>query len=55
MGASLGISYKSKSSSTCENWCFNSSLSTPPSNSTPFHALGKAENALLLATPCENP
>ncbi len=33
-----------------ENWCFNLSLSVPPFNSPPFHALGKAKYAHLLAT-----
>jgi hypothetical protein len=40
-GTCLGISYKSKSLSTCENWCFNLPLFAPPSNSPPFRALGK--------------
>ncbi len=48
MGTYLKISYKSKSLSTCENWCFNPPLSTPPSNSSPFDALEKAENAVHL-------
>ncbi len=47
---SLRISKKSKSLSTCKNWCFNPSLSTPPSNSIPFHALEKTKNALLMTT-----
>jgi hypothetical protein len=50
MGTSLKISYKSKSPSTCENWCFNLPLSAPPFDSLPFHAFGKVENTFLLAT-----
>jgi hypothetical protein len=50
MGISLGISCKSKSPSTCENWCFNLAFFTLPFESPPFHALERAKNALLLAT-----
>jgi hypothetical protein len=50
MGTGLKIFCKSKSFSTCENWHFNSSLSTSPSNSTPFHAFQKVRNVFLLAT-----
>jgi len=34
----------------CENWHFKPPLSTPLFDSPPFHAIGKAENAFLLAT-----
>ncbi len=50
MGTGLRTSYKSKSPSTCENWCFNLPLFAPPSDSPPFHSLGKAKNAFLLTT-----
>ncbi len=50
MGTDLGIYYKSKSPSTCENWCFNPPLFAPPSDSPPFCAFGRAENVLFLAT-----
>jgi hypothetical protein len=50
MGTNLRFFYKSKAPSTRENWHFNLSLFAPASDSTPFHALGKAKNALLLAT-----
>jgi len=39
MKTCLGIYYKFKSLSTCENWCFNIPLFAPPSNSPPFRAL----------------
>jgi len=50
MGTNLGISYKSKSLSTSENWQFNPSIFAPPFDSPPFHALGKAKYAHLIAT-----
>ncbi len=50
MGTGWRISCKSKSPSTYENWPFNLPLSSPPSNSPLFCALGKAENALLATT-----
>jgi hypothetical protein len=50
MRIGLRISCKSNSCSTCENWYFNFSLSVPPLDSTSFHALGKARNALLATT-----
>jgi hypothetical protein len=50
METGLRIFCTSKSPSTCENWCFNPPFSTTPFDSPPFHALGKAKNALLLET-----
>jgi hypothetical protein len=50
MQTSLRIPYKSTSPSIQENWHFNPSLFAPPSNSITFRALGKVENAFLLAT-----
>ncbi len=47
---SLRIPYKFKSPSIQENWHFNPSLFAPLSNSITFRALGKVENAFLLAT-----
>jgi hypothetical protein len=50
MGIELQISCKSKSPSTCENWCFNFSLFVTPYDSTPFYVLGNAKNAFLETT-----
>ncbi len=46
IGISLGISCKSKSPSTCENWWLNLPLFAPPFQSPPFPALERAKNAL---------
>ncbi len=50
MEINLKLFYKSKSPSPYENWHFNPSLFAPSFNSTPFHTLGKAKNALLTIT-----
>ncbi len=50
MEINLKLFYKSKSPSHYENWHFNPSLFAASFNSTPFHTLGKAKNALLTTT-----